>query len=68
MRHGYNRSQILYFIAENLDARNAEFAKRIVESSTSLRPGMTGRTQKSEQAEVDAAVEQIGRASCRERV
>jgi aldehyde dehydrogenase (NAD+) len=48
MRHGFNRSQILYFIAENLDARNAEFVKRIVE--------MTGRTQKSAQAEVDAAV------------
>lgn len=51
MRHGYNRSQILYFIAENLDARNAEFAKRIAD--------MTGRTQKSAQAEVDAAVERL---------
>jgi aldehyde dehydrogenase (NAD+) len=51
MRHGYNRSQILYFIAENLDARNAEFLKRIVE--------MTGRTQKSAQAEVDTAVERL---------
>ncbi len=51
MRHGYNRSQILYFIAENLDARNAEFVERIVE--------MTGRTKKSAQAEVDAAVERL---------
>lgn len=51
MRHGYNRSQILYFIAENLDARNAEFVKRIVQ--------MTGRTQKSAQAEVDTAVERL---------
>ncbi|HUH98963.1 MAG TPA: aldehyde dehydrogenase family protein [Anaerolineales bacterium] len=51
MRHGYNRSQILYFIAENLDARNAEFVHRIVE--------MTGRTGKSAQAEVDAAVERL---------
>jgi aldehyde dehydrogenase (NAD+) len=51
MRHGYNRSQILYFIAENLDARNAEFVKRIVE--------MTGRTQKSAQAEVDVSVERL---------
>ncbi len=51
MRHGYNRSQILYFIAENLDARNSEFAKRIV--------AMTGRAQKSAQAEVDAAVERL---------
>jgi aldehyde dehydrogenase (NAD+) len=51
MRHGYNRSQILYFIAENLDARNAEFVKRIVE--------MTGRTKKTAKAEVDAAVERL---------
>ncbi len=51
MRHGFNRSQILYFIAENLDARNAEFVKRIVE--------MTGRAQKSAQAEVDTAVERL---------
>jgi aldehyde dehydrogenase (NAD+) len=51
MRHGYNRSQILYFIAENLDARNEEFVKRIVE--------MTGRTSESAQAEVDASVERL---------
>jgi len=51
MRHGYNRSQILYFIAENLDARNAEFAERIVE--------MTGRTKKDAQAEVDTAVSRL---------
>ncbi|MBU2610110.1 MAG: aldehyde dehydrogenase family protein, partial [Chloroflexi bacterium] len=51
MRHGYNRSQILYFIAENLDARNAEFAGRIVE--------MTGRTKKSAQAEVDTSVQRL---------
>jgi len=51
MRHGYNRSQILYFIAENLDARNSEFLERIVE--------MTGRTKKTAQAEVDAAVERL---------
>jgi len=51
MRHGFNRSQILYFIAENLDVRNAEFVGRIQE--------MTGRTHKSAQAEVDAAVERL---------
>ncbi len=51
MRHGYNRSQILYFIAENLDARNAEFVERIIE--------MTGRTRKSAQAEVDASVQRL---------
>jgi aldehyde dehydrogenase (NAD+) len=51
MRHGLNRSQILYFIAENLDMRNAEFVKRIVV--------MTGRTSKSAQAEVNMAVERL---------
>jgi len=51
MRHGYNRSQILFFIAENLDARNGEFVERIVE--------LTGRTKKSAQAEVDTAVERL---------
>jgi aldehyde dehydrogenase (NAD+) len=51
MRHGYNRSQILYFIAENLDARGAEFAERIVQ--------MTGQTKKSAQLEVDAAIERL---------
>ena len=51
MRHGYNRSQILYFIAENLDARNAEFVERIIE--------MTGRTKKDAQAEVDTAVSRL---------
>ncbi|HSF83271.1 MAG TPA: aldehyde dehydrogenase family protein [Anaerolineales bacterium] len=48
MRHGYNRAQILYFIAENLDARREEFADRIA--------SMTGRSQKSAQAEVEAAI------------
>ena len=51
MRHGYNRSQILYFIAENLDARNTEFVERIIT--------MTGRTQKDAQAEVDTAVSRL---------
>jgi aldehyde dehydrogenase (NAD+) len=51
MRHGYNRAQILYFIAENLDARQAEFAKRI--------SAMTGSTEKSAQGEVVAAVERL---------
>jgi aldehyde dehydrogenase (NAD+) len=51
MRHGYNRSQILYFIAENLDARNAEFVKRIEE--------MTGKTHRLAQQEVDTAVERL---------
>ena len=48
MRHGHNRAQILYYIGENLDARRLEFAQRIV--------SMTGRSEKSAEAEVDAAV------------
>lgn len=51
MRHGYNRSQILYFIAENLDARADEFARRLA--------AMTGDTIKGGQAEVDAAVRRL---------
>jgi len=51
MRHGYNRSQILYFIAENLDARRAEFAERIAT--------MTGRSEKSSREEVDLAVRRL---------
>jgi aldehyde dehydrogenase (NAD+) len=51
MRHGYNRAQILYFIAENLDARNTEFTQRIVE--------MTGQSKKSAQSEVDTAIERL---------
>ena len=49
--HAYNRSQVLYFIAENLDARNAEFVDRLVQ--------MTGRSRKSAQAEVDVAVQRL---------
>jgi aldehyde dehydrogenase (NAD+) len=51
MRHGYNRSQILYFIAENLDARRDEFARRI--------RAMTGRSLKSAQAEVEQSVKRL---------
>jgi aldehyde dehydrogenase (NAD+) len=51
MRHGYNRSQILYFIAENLDARADEFARRIA--------AMTGAALKTARAEVDASVERL---------
>ncbi|MFZ1040802.1 MAG: aldehyde dehydrogenase family protein [Anaerolineales bacterium] len=51
MRHGYNRSQILYFIAENLDARNEEFVNRIVET--------TGHMPESAQVEVNASVERL---------
>jgi aldehyde dehydrogenase (NAD+) len=51
MRHGYNRSQILYFIGENLDARFEEFARRIVE--------MTGRSLESARAEVESSVDRL---------
>ena len=51
MRHGYNRAQILYFIAENLDARAEEFARRIA--------AMTGSALKAAQAEVAASVDRL---------
>ncbi|MEA3440945.1 MAG: aldehyde dehydrogenase family protein [Chloroflexota bacterium] len=51
MRHGHNRAQILYFIAENLDARRDEFARRIV--------AMIGCTLKSALAEVETAVDRL---------
>lgn len=51
MRHGYNRSQILYFLAENLEARNLEFVNRIA--------SMTGCTRSAAQSEVDASVQRL---------
>ncbi|MFN2134507.1 MAG: aldehyde dehydrogenase family protein, partial [Candidatus Promineifilaceae bacterium] len=51
MRHGYNRSQILYFIAENLDARAGEFARRLT--------SMTGSTLKAARSEVAASVNRL---------
>jgi aldehyde dehydrogenase (NAD+) len=51
MRHAYNRSQILYFIAENLSARSAEFSRRIRE--------MTGRSAASAQTEVETAIQRL---------
>lgn len=51
MRHGYNRSQVLYFIAENLDARSAEFVERLQE--------MTSSSREAAQAEVDTAVQRL---------
>jgi aldehyde dehydrogenase (NAD+) len=51
MRHGYNRSQILYFIAENLAARSEEFARRIVD--------MTGCPEEDAQNEVTLSIERL---------
>ena len=51
MRHGYNRSQILFFVGENLSARSAEFAKMI--------RSMTGRSLSSAEAEVEKAIERL---------
>jgi aldehyde dehydrogenase (NAD+) len=51
MRHAYNRSQILYFIGENLDARRAEFASRLVE--------MTACSVEEALEEVDLSVQRL---------
>jgi aldehyde dehydrogenase (NAD+) len=51
MRHGYNRAQILYFIAENLDARQEEFSRRIAQ--------MTQVSLKHAQLEVDQSVDRL---------
>ena len=47
----YNRSQVLYFFAENLSGRAAEFADRLVQ--------LTGASAKAARAEVDASVERL---------
>ncbi|HLV44601.1 MAG TPA: aldehyde dehydrogenase family protein, partial [Aggregatilineales bacterium] len=50
-RSGYNRSQVLYFVGENLNARRDEFARRIA--------AMTGQTQKAAREEVDLSVSRL---------
>ena len=52
---GYNRAQVLYFLAENLSVRAAEFAARIA--------ALTGVSAKAAGAEVDASVERIFEAA-----
>jgi len=47
----YNRAQVLYFLAENLSVRAAEFAARIAR--------LTGVTAKVATAEVDASIERL---------
>jgi aldehyde dehydrogenase (NAD+) len=51
MRHAYNRSQILYFTAENLSARQDEFAARLVL--------MTGKTAAAAKKEVSTAISRL---------
>lgn len=51
MRNGHNRAQILYFIGENLQARDNEFARRIT--------SMTGQSLASAQDEVDLAIQRL---------
>jgi len=48
---GHNRAQVLYFIAENIDARADEFAKRISQ--------LAGKTPAQAQAEVELAISRI---------
>src|SRR5690554_1591905 len=50
-RTGYNRAQILYYVAENLAACADEFSRRIA--------AMTGQTLKSAREEVDLSVERL---------
>jgi len=50
-RTGYNRAQILYYLAENLEARAEECAARLV--------AMTGCKPKEAQEEVEAAVSSL---------
>ena len=50
-RSPYNRSQVLYFLAENLSARRDEFAGRL--------RSMTGQSRKSAQNEVDLSIERL---------
>jgi aldehyde dehydrogenase (NAD+) len=47
----YNRSQVLYFLAENLSARAHEFADRLSQLSSA--------SAKAARAEVDAAIERL---------
>lgn len=47
-KSGFNRAQILYYIAENLELRKAEFAARISD--------LTGKTKEEALSEVDKSV------------
>ncbi|TPL57783.1 aldehyde dehydrogenase family protein [Mesorhizobium sp. B2-4-2] len=47
----YNRSQVLYYLAENLSGRAEEFASRLVQ--------LTGATAKAAREEVDQSIERL---------
>ena len=47
-KSGFNRAQILYYIAENLELRKAEFASRISD--------LTGKSKEDAETEVDKSV------------
>ncbi|TPM51698.1 aldehyde dehydrogenase family protein [Mesorhizobium sp. B2-2-3] len=47
----YNRSQVLYYLAENLSGRAEEFAARLVQ--------LTGATAKAAREEVDQSIERL---------
>ncbi len=51
LKPGHTRAQILYYLAENLNARSDEFARRLV--------SMTGAKLKDAQAEVEAALDRL---------
>lgn len=48
---GFNRSQVLYYLAENLASRTDEFAARIA--------ALTGASTKAARAEVDLSIERL---------
>lgn len=48
---GYNRSQVLYFLAENLSIRAGEFASRLTT--------LTGASAKAAREEVDVSIERL---------
>jgi aldehyde dehydrogenase (NAD+) len=52
---GYNRAQVLYFLAENLSVRADEFAARLT--------ALTGASAKAARGEVDASIERIFEAA-----
>ncbi|MGH2345434.1 MAG: aldehyde dehydrogenase family protein [Chloroflexota bacterium] len=54
---GYNRAQILYYLAENLSARAEEFAERIAATTGRILDGPTGAG--SARAEVALAIERL---------